>query len=163
MVRDTHHLVHTGHHNVDDDMVTVTCRKPESSEEIKHGATPGTPQTARDAEAPTVAFRLLGTRRLGYVMARGLLLRAMCSERCTLSAALEVNSATAERLRVPRVLARTRQQLRGRAAVNVVVRPTARVARRLKSSRRLRVVLVIRTTDTARNTRTFRKRLTLRR
>ena len=116
------------------------------------------------ANAPPVLTVALATApRLRSVLSRGLALNVRCSRPCRLAARVEVDARTAQRLRVPRRIARAADfRLRERRTRMLVsVRPTAR--RRLGRLPRLRTRVVVVATDADGRTRVARRIVVLRR
>jgi hypothetical protein len=123
---------------------------------------------ARDKRAPRLTIRFARSHGLAEVQS-GLAVPVTCSERCRLSARLEVDGASARRARLGGrsaksvVLARGSAEIEGRGRTYVFVRFTKGTLSRLRRAGTVRPMLVVVARDPSRNRRTWRHRLTLHR
>ncbi len=119
---------------------------------------------AADQRAPTVKVTVQRRQRLTE-SGRTLIVKASCSEACTLDAVVSASAQAARRARVGRarvVLARGEWQLAGSGRTYVFARWTA-VARRLRAGRTLAAMLQLSATDPAGNRSRVSRRVELRR
>jgi hypothetical protein len=117
---------------------------------------------APDAAAPDVS---VAVRRLHRVpeLGAGLAVPVSCSERCTVSSRLSLASRTARRLRLKRVLGTGGAELDAAGDTFVFIDLARTALRRLRGTRRVRVVLRVDVTDATGNRRSLTRRLTIRR
>jgi len=132
------------------------------------GVTPSQPAPpaagAADTVAPALTLGASGRIALRAVLARGLRVRATCSERCTLRAELTVDARTAKRLKLSRRTVRVGTGTATgspSAARSILVRFTARARRALRGAGSIRTTVRVTATDAAGNRRTSTRRLTL--
>ena len=94
----------------------------------------------------------------------GVVASVHCSESCTVSSVLTLDSRTAKRLKLPRRLARATGTMTLAGTVRVTVKPTASVRRRLKRVKgTVKATMTTTATDSAGHTRVVRSTLRLNR
>ncbi len=128
------------------------------------GAGGGGPGASSDHTAPTVTVTVDRRLRLSDA-GRSLVIRASCSEACTLDAVVSADAKAARRARLggrALVVARGSWSLAATGRTYVFARWTA-TARRLRSGRRLQSALRLTATDVAGNTRAVTRPIDLRR
>ena len=124
----------------------------------------GTPAGPADRSAPKLTVAIDRAVRLKDA-GRALVVRASCSEACSLAAVVSADSSAARRAGLGRtriVVARGSWSLAGAGRTYVFARWT-RTARRLRAGRRLKASLVLTATDPAGNRRSVTRRIDLRR
>ena len=124
-----------------------------------------TPAPRADYTAPSVSLTVRRRQRLRSVLLRGLRVRAACSERCRLSARVLVDARTARRLALTRAagtvsVGRASRSLTT-AGASLRVRLSARVRRKLRRVRGLRLTVSVVARDAAANARRVDRRVTL--
>jgi hypothetical protein len=116
--------------------------------------------TAADVTKPTVTVKVK-RQRLARVRKAGLVYLARCSERCQGTAELLVSRRVARRLRLPRVLAKTRVTLNVRSRSTLMRLRLRRAARLTPNSAPFAAVLRFSVADAARNRVTKERRVRL--
>jgi Ca2+-binding RTX toxin-like protein len=119
--------------------------------------------TAAAIDAPPV-LRVSLTARVARerFLRRGVVASVRCSESCTVSSVLTLDSRTAKRLKLPRRLARAAGTLTRAGTVRVTVKPNASVRRRLtRVKRTVNFTLTTTAIDSAGHARTVTRRLRL--
>jgi hypothetical protein len=121
---------------------------------------------AADRTAPRIRLTLT-KQSLAKVIARGYRAVVGCSEPCAFKVRLLLNRTLAHRLHLaaatPVAIGRTTGRLAAAGRRTVVIRLTTRAHTRLQGQRRLRLTLEVTVTDSARNARTVRRTVLLRR
>jgi hypothetical protein len=126
-------------------------------------ASASTPSGA-DRRPPLLSLRIRSRQRLRSVLRHGLRLRARCSEPCTLSLRLLLDARAARRVHLSRaaVVGRGTESVAS-SAKRIVIRLSRRARRKLRSARRLRLVVSAVAIDRAGNARRGKLRISLRR
>jgi hypothetical protein len=108
--------------------------------------------------------RIRAPRTLAQLGIRGVRIRYACPSACSVTATAVVDRATARTLRLrTRVLAAGARRLTRSGDAVVVVKPSRAVTRRLAKLRRATVTLRIAVKTPGTGTRSFQRRITLRR
>jgi hypothetical protein len=126
------------------------------------GTDGGGPAGGRDRAAPALAVALARTQRMRE-LGRSLAVEVACDEACAVRARLMVDARTARRLRVARTVASGTARLGGQGTTYVFMRFRGRAVRRLSTKRPVRAVLHVTASDGARNARTEKRAIRLRR
>ncbi len=123
---------------------------------------PGTSMTpARDRRAPRVTLRVLGLQTLTQLRRRGTPISLRADEACTVEVVLRVSRKSSTALKGV-TLARRRRRLAAGRTVTLRLRPSSALGARLRARKTLPVVLEVRATDAAGNTRKLVRRVRLR-
>ena len=119
--------------------------------------------TAAAIDAPPV-LRVSLTARVARerFLSRGVVASVQCSESCTVSSVLTLDTKTAKRLKLPRRLARATGSMTRAGTMRVTVKPSATVRRRLtRVKRTVNATLTTTAIDSAGHARTVTRRLRL--
>jgi subtilisin family serine protease len=123
---------------------------------------------ARDVSPPALSIQVSSPQRLRWALRRGVHLRADCSEPCVITPRLFLSGRTARKLRLgtgerPISVERRTRSVRLARSGATTVRLKKQVQRRLKRVVRVRLIVRIRAIDSAGNSKTVMRRITLKR
>jgi uncharacterized repeat protein (TIGR01451 family) len=130
--------------------------------------TPPTPPTSPSQAAPdappSVVVLAGSPQKLKAALAKGVSALTACSEACSITATLSVDSATARRLKLPsQVIGTVTKRLTAAGTTSLQVRILAAAKRKLAGARSLKLTLTATATDSAGQTGSHSSKLTLKR
>ncbi len=123
---------------------------------------PPPPPPPPDLTAPTVTLKLAKQKRAA-VLRSGLVSTVSSNEACTFKLELRLTTAMARKLGLPVVIGTATKSLTGAGSAKIAVKLKAGPKRKLAKLASVKITLVIVATDAARNARTVKRTVTVRR